>query len=456
MSVIIKSGSSSDTASVDGDNNLKVNLPTQADQSGYARLLDSDGDAIITTENGALTTSSEALVVWDQVDGAAINTNIWSSATDTMTITQANGYITLNAGASTAANKYAILQTIKSIPLYAQLPLHISFNVKTPVQPQSNATMEIGIGVVSGASAPTDGAFFRWTSTGEFRAVVNNGGSETQSSVLTPPANNDTTLFEIVLVEDLVQFFIDDTRVAEVEVPLAQAYPTSSGRLPIFLRVYTGGSVPIAAPQLALGQMIALQEDMTQNKAWPDTLATLGRGAYQSPITPFGQTANHANSTSPSSATLSNTAAGYSTLGGRFQFAAVAAAATDFALFAYQVPAGYQLFVTGITISTLITGTAIVTTTVFDWSMGLNASAVSLATADGAGTWAPRRVTLGMQSFAALSAIGVQAPTINTLYTVPLVVDAGRFLHVILQVPNGAATGSLVFRGDVQINGYFE
>ena len=44
-------------------------------------------------------------------------------------------------------------------------------------------------------------------------------------------------------------------------------------------------------------------------------------------------TANHANSTSPSSATLANATAGYSTLGGRFQFAAILGAATDYARF---------------------------------------------------------------------------------------------------------------------------
>ena len=38
------------------------------------------------------------------------------------------------------------------------------------------------------------------------------------------------------------------------------------------------------------------------------------------------------------SAVLSNTAAGYTTLGGQFQFAALVGAETDYALFAFQVP----------------------------------------------------------------------------------------------------------------------
>lgn len=65
----------------------------------------------------------------------------------------------------------------------------------------------------------------------------------------------------------------------------------------------------------------------------------LSMSAGRNPFT-GAQLENHTNSTAPTSATLSNTAAGYTTLGGRFQFAAVAGAATDYALFGFQVPAG--------------------------------------------------------------------------------------------------------------------
>lgn len=212
------------------------------------------------------------------------------------------------------------------------------------------------------------------------------------------------------------------------------------------------------APQIYLGQMIASQDDLNQNREWSHTLALMGRGAYQSPVTAFGQTANHANSTSPVSASLSNTATGYATLGGRFQFAAVASAATDFALFAYQVPAGYQLFIDAIAVSLVNTGAigSVATPTILDWGLGLNASAISLTTVDGAGTWAPRRIPLGMQAFGLSAVIGAMPPDIVRRFETPLVVDGGRYLHLILQVPVSAATASQVFRGDVLVSGYFE
>lgn len=458
MSVILKSGSSGYLADVDVNRNLKVTLPTDEAQAGYARTLDGLGNPIVTTESGALLTSLEAVMLFEQVDGAAVNTNVWSPASSNMTIAQASGFITLNSTLATTANAYAILTSIKAIPMYGPLPLRAQINAKVATIPQANQTMELGLGSVGTNAAPTDGAFFRWAPNGNFLAVVNNGGSETTSANLTPPPTaNVMTLYEVIMVEDRVQFYINDEQVADIVNPVGLAFPTGAGRLPVFARAYNSASVPAQAPQISIGQVVVLQQDMQQQRPWSEVLATLGRGCYQSPVTPFGQTANHANSTSPASATLSNTAAGYTTLGGRYQFAAVAGAATDFALFAYQVPAGYQLLITNVRIAAVVTGAAVgLSGTVLDWSLGLNASAVSLATADGAGTWAPRRIPIGAQGLATAAGIGASAPDLINRFDPPLVVDAGRYLHVILQVPVGLATVSQVLRGDVFIGGYFE
>lgn len=162
------------------------------------------------------------------------------------------------------------------------------------------------------------------------------------------------------------------------------------------------------------------------------------------------QTANHDNSTSPTGATLSNSEAGYATLGGRYKFAAVAPATTDYALFAFQVPAGYRLMITGVRISTTVTGVAVVTATVLDWSLGLRSPAVPLDTAG------LIRMPMGVQGFLALAGIGSHGPDIERTFDPELVVEHGEYFHVILQVPAGAATANLVFRGDVTITGYFE
>lgn len=454
------------------DRKLQVNLPTDPGKSGLVRIQASDGSPIDTTENNYLRVSSAAFTLYDQVDGAAVNTNLWNQSASGMTIVQSGGFIGLNAGQALTANAYAILSSIKSIPLYGTLPFSLDVIVKVLNVPESNAVVELGVGSVATNAAPTDGAFFRWTSAGQFMCVLSNAGSETNSgplsgtltdsdtgeSISLPPTVNLAHLYQIEIVEDHARFFVDDIIVATVDTPSGQAYPFNAGRQPIFLRVYNGGSSPSLAPQLYVGQMIASQDDLNQNRPWSDTLALMGRGAYQSPITPFGQTANHANSTSPVSGTPSNTVAGYTTLGGRWQLAAVVGASTDLALFAFQVPAGYQLFINSIGISTVNTGAigSAVTPTILDWALGVNASAVSLATADGASAWAPRRIPLGLQSFGLAAAIGATAADLVRRFETPLVVDGGRYAHLILQMPVGAATGSQVFRGDVFINGFFE
>jgi hypothetical protein len=176
-----------------------------------------------------------------------------------------------------------------------------------------------------------------------------------------------------------------------------------------------------------------------------------------------GQTANNANSAAPAVATLSNTAAGYTTLGGKFQFAAVAGAETDFALFAFLNPVpttsltGCNLVIRGVWLDTYNAVVAVATTpTVLEWSMAVGATAVSLATADGAATRSPKRISLGCQSFLVGALAGAPAGRMDINLDAPVVVEPGCYVHVILRVPYGTATATEVFRGQVGFNAYWE
>lgn len=452
MAIPIKSGNSGLMANVDANNCLQVSSPQGM------KILDQNGNSFSSIENGGLQVSTDTLLFWEQVDGVAVDTRVWNQSVSGMTIAQASGFITLNAGASKTTNAYSILTSIKNLPMYGTLPIKIGMNVQLSVAPQANSVVEFGLGTVSTNAGAADGAFFRYTAAATFLAVLNNAGVETVSASLPVPPTTEVEIFEIVLVEDQALFLIGDVVFAAIQVPPGQAFPTSSGRLPIFFRVYNGGSAPATAPTIAIGQVVGVRQGVQEGKPWSNVLISMGRGAHQAPLTPFAQTSNCANSTNPTSATLSNTAAGYTTLGGRFQFAAVAGAVTDYALFGFQVPAGYQLIIPHIRISCVNTGAigSAITPTILEWGLGLNSSAVSLATADGAGTWAPRRIPLGMQAFSLSSTIGSQ-PADVTAYPVDMVIDSGRFLHVIVQVPVGAATASQMFRGTVSFPGaYFE
>lgn len=475
MGAVIVGGTSGVGADVDANKNLKVVCPAVPAQAGYVKIAaGATNEPLDVTENGYLKASLDSMIFYDQVDGANINTNLWTwVVTGAMAAAQTGGFITLNSGAITTLSTNVILTSVKTIPVYADKPLRTMFNAKVVNLPITNAQAEIGLGAAVAGGTPTDGAFFRWTVANQFVAVINNNGTEITSANLTgvftgadgdtvtmPPAANTCYIFEIVVVEDLVQFFVDDILVASLVVATANAYPFNNGRQTVFARVINSGSAPSSAPQLSIGQVEIDQHDLNQNKLWKETLVSLGRGAYQSPLTAFGQTANHAIGASPTSATLNSAVASYTTLGGRYQLAAVAGAATDFPLFGFQVPVGYQFICTGVQISCANTGAAVgASGTVLDWSVGVNSSNVNLATADAVGppqTWAPRKIPVGVQGFPTAAAIGAVANNIQAIFDPPIITDGGRFFHIILQIPVGLATASEIFRGDVLVTGYFE
>jgi len=459
----LKDGVASTLATVSScgtPNCINVITPTAPASAGYVKEADKDGQTGNFTHEYRQSIGVDNLQFQEIVDGTVVNTNNWNPASLTMTQAITNGFLVLNSAANANINLYSILTSNKVFPLYTQFANHFSWMLKTPNVPQANAVMEVGIGFVATTGAPTQsGALFRWNSDGTFIASVLWSGVQINSGTLANPSINVVHTFDIFINHKNVTFYVDDVLVATI-VPGGNAVPMVPAHIPLVVRVYTLAGIPADAPQLFISLATAIQKDLQNNKLWPDTLAGIDRGSYVNPVTTFLQTANHANSTSPASATLSNTAAGYTTLGGRYQFAAPALLATDYALFGYQVPTGFTLHVSQVCISpVIVTGVAVVTTTLFDWSVGTQSSAVSLATADAVGppmTWSPRRIPLGTQSLIALSALGTQAGEICRIFATPLVTNSGRFFHIILQVPSGAATASLVFRGDVFVNGYFE
>lgn len=447
-------------AGVDASGNLKTALPTTIGTGNQVRAYyDDDIRPKIYSRFGTVSVGPRNLAMFDPVDGTAINTNIWVTAVTTMTIAQnTDGFVVLNNSAITTINTSAQITTIKQVQFINGYPLTYRWFAKTPNIAQTNAVMESGIMFATGVAAPTDGAFFRWTSGGTFIAVVNFGGTETTSASLTMPTANAVLQMHVVIKGSAADFYLANVLVATVNAVTGKAGIWGSSRAVGAHRVYNLGSIPVDPPQLFIGPSFFFQADLESNKPWMHMMSGIGRSAYQSPTTAFLQTANWANSTNPTSATLSNTAAGYTTLGGLFQFASPVGASTDFALFGFQVPSGFQLLVTRIVITAVNTGAAVATTaTILRWGVGVNSSAVSLATAEAPPTtWAPRRISLGQQAFLIGAAVGTQAVNIESAFDTALCVDSSRFFHIIVAVPVGTATASQVISGTVQVEGYFE
>ena len=407
---------------------------------------------------GSIRPGFDQLLFHDDVEGTTINPQLWTPATTTFTQSQVVGVgINLNSAGGLASGSMSMLTSQKQFYKNQLGPVRV--RTRNRVVPQTNAVAEFGFGAPSGvvAQIPT-GAFWRYTSSGSVVPVMAFNGSDVQQgtdiSSLLNLANYYT--WGIFVDDDSVFFTCQNVLTGEIiseqelNVPLAQARMWSASHLPFFNRLYTVGACP-AAPQMYVSDSTVVGLDIVTNKLWQhQAVAATTAGGEIHPTT-FTTTSNWANSAAPASATLSNTAAGYATLGGKFQFAAVAGAETDYALFAAQVPVPYSFYCTGVHISSFNMGAAVGTTpTILEWAIAPNNSAISLATAG------MLRRPLGIQSFPLAAAIGYCATDLDINFDTPMKTDAGRYLEAILKMPVATATASEIIRGIFDFRGYYE
>jgi hypothetical protein len=174
------------------------------------------------------------------------------------------------------------------------------------------------------------------------------------------------------------------------------------------------------------------------------------------------QLTNISNSLAPSLASLSNTTASYSTLGGQFSFNIPTGAETDYCLFAYQVPSTSVLRITDVIINTRASGSTNTNNQCsIEWSIAVNSSGASLATTPNP----PIRTSIGVQTNGVNGGLLGGSIGIGNTYTpsnvslsfkVPLICEASRYVQIITKIPIGTSASNQQIRGTVTILGYFE
>jgi hypothetical protein len=429
---------------------------------GGFRLYDENAEGLDFVE-GRIDTGRDTPLFNDRFVGSAVAAhNKWQQSLTTLAIGVGAGALSLNNSNVTSANSYATLTTVPKFRGFVDGALVVRSRARPVNLPATNALAELGLGNALTNATPTDGAFFRWTNSGGFECVVNRGGVETSAN-MTAPAGNVYSVFVIRVWGTRAECVVETPSsgfTQRIVVTLDSGAPSAFNESPGGMaRVVIGASSPALAPRLDLGTFEVMKKVVDEGRSVNTTSALAGQSVAYVPTT-GAQAANHANSAAPASATLSNTAAGYTTLGGRWQFAAPAGAVTDFALFGFQVPTSYRFVITGISISACNTGAAVATTaTALEWSLGVGSTAVSLATTDATGgspTSAPRRIPLGKQQFPIGAAIENCTTDVVRAFASPITVESGRFVHLILAVPVGTATASQVIRGTATFDGYFE
>ncbi len=389
-------------------------------------------------------------------EGATFPATRWTTpiATTTVATVNASG-LNINSGNILTASTGYFIKTLRSFSKLQKAPLVL--RARARLNPASNSVLEIGFGDATTLNgAHTNGCYFQYTSGGLLQAVLTFNGVDITSSPMTISSTNYYT-FDILVDDDQVHFLIQDSLTGDIveerkiPLPSSQSKIWSSLKTFAFTRLYITASAAPTAPTLSLSNLDVNLLDVDMGLSWGDQMVLSG---YNSNVNPnnFNQSANYSNNTVPANATLSNTAAGYTTLGGLFSFAAVAGANTDYALFSFTVPSPYIFVCNGIDIETFNTGAAVATTpTVLMWSFLPDALSVSLANANNFG-----RVTLGVQDFPTGSAIGSKSTKISQSFVTPYTTNPGRLFTIILRMPIGTATGSQVIQGMITCKGYFQ
>jgi hypothetical protein len=475
----IEGNISGNVVEVDTGSNLKVNLGKDTALTGYAAIMSENDDGAVTgtpyllspetTDDFRLRVGTDTLLMSESFNYTAQNSGVFKQVLTTMTITYATGLVNLNAGLSTTINTQALFQTWRTFPLTGAAPTYFEWTALyvNPLTPDN--VMEIGAGIPSVAAAWTlnDGVAFRFTAAGTLVGVIANNGSESLTSPMPIPEIGVLHRYVISVSQQSVDFWVDDVLLARLDVPGGTGSPCSESALPAFCRIYNTAAIVGSAQVLKLADLSVSLGDWNSNKPWSEQMAGAGLSSIQGAGgMPQGSTANYPNNVAPSSITLSNTAAGYATLGGQWQFVAIAGGETDYIVFGYQSPppgvalTGRSLFLTGVCISSIVTGAAVATTAmVFQWSIAVGSNTVTLVgAADGAATKIPRRKTLGLQAWPIGAAIGAMPnpPEVVRNFATPLVVNAGEYVQIILKIPIGTLNAAQILRGVCSVTGYWE
>lgn len=475
MSVRIKG--TTNLQEVDTNGNAYVNTPLVNTQAGFATMLAENDSGSVTgsryvkevevSDDFRVRVGVDTMILNESFPGASFNTNIWTTPTTTMTATVASGFANLNAGLSVASGAVAQLRSYRHFPCYKQYTTYAEMEVQLAHPPVSGNRCEWGLMLASGTAAPTDGAFFRLDSTGEFKCVLNYNGTETVTGNLPITLINEgeTHSFLVYVGSTVVEFWINNILVAEISTPVGQGSSVSSMNLPIAFRNYNVSATSVAQV-MKIGNINITWGDQNGNKPWGHIMSGTGAHATQGQTgSTMGSTANYSNAAAAAGAALSNTsaAAQFTGLGGIFNVQPTLTAGTDGILCSFQVPLGTSilpgrsLYITGVKVNSVVTTNLVGGPVIYAAGIAYGHTAVSLATTESATSKAPRRLALGIQNFVSAAQVGTQGQEMMDDYTVaPICVQAGEFFQVVLRNIGTAATGAGVITFMVGITGYWE
>ena len=446
----IEGATSGNVAEVDANNNLRVNLPVVNSQaglagtgaivhdgvSGNARLI----RAFDASFNRRLRVGVDNLMFVDNFSYVAQNTSTWQTAVTTWANTWATGYMKMT---STLATGNCFAKTYKYFPVFNGSGTAVTITALWTQGLQTGEVIELGLfQAVSGTAIPTDGVFFRYTSGGALNGVVNYNGTETAITLTPTPAQGVNHVHLIRIEQEAVEFWVDGVLLGVLNTPIAQAGPAQCTWQPVCCRIYAAGSTS-TIQVLQIGEVRVYVRDMNAQRSWAQAMAGIGgMGAQGQNGTTMGTTALMVNGAGVALTATTGIANGtvasgvFVGLGGNVAMQPWMAVNTDAWVFDYLVPAGTaaipgkSLVITGVKINGIVTAAFTGGPYLAIYSLaygGFAASALlALTQAEAAATKAFRRVPLGIESYVATAAVGVQGQGVVQTFASPIIVAPGE------------------------------
>jgi len=500
MGIKLQGGNdSTNLTSVDALNQLRVTTPLTGVCAGFVQAsVENDvGDVLGSREVLVLEASDDyrlrsgldQTVFNTTFEGTVLHTSIWFQSLSVMTTGVVNGFLTLNAGLNTAAASVAYVRTYRQFPVFGTYPTYVDMWVRESLPDTTNCISEWGLiyTVASATQQLTDAICFRRTSSGQLRvAIVNNNidVEEEAVNVTGVPSRHGVGMYDpsqsnhylITVMNDIVRFWINDTLVAEIKCPSAQANFSSASALPVGFRVLNLAATSTSR-QISIGYVNVGLGDQNTNKPWSHVLSGMGQGSYQvqqgsatilGTVTRSGAgLAGHPNSATVRAAGTFTQSSGPSTgsLGGLWTSPAMSTLTTEFEypIFSYINPVGTAaipgktLYVTGIRIGeTSATVAAAAGGMFLSYIVMPESSGSSMATTDSVTNTSGKSIVMGGQGFASTDVAGTMKPGFDMSFPSPLVIPAGKYLIIGVRLSGTTALNTLVVTGSVAVNGYFE
>lgn len=463
--ILFQGGVSGTLADVDSNNQVKVALPTSDAATGKVRMMSEvdngakTGTALLLSpeadEDYRLRIGQDTPLDVEVVDYAAQNTAKHAYGNTTMTAAWGSGFLTTNSGSITTTTTGLRVKTYQLFPLTTSAPTYaeaiIQFN---NTGTGTNTTIDIGFFLDGGSNpfAPTDGAYFRFNSSGCL-GVVNYNNSETTTAAFSFSwVANTSYKFAIEVGTRFVRFWIEDVLYATISSPSAAGQPFISAALPFALRHVIVGGAASATTQMKLASYTVSQGGWAQNipAALGRALAGGTSAQGQSGGT-MGSTENYGNSANPTAAVPTNTTAALGAgLGGQYWETDTLAVNTDGIICTYQVPAGSTtvpgraLAIYGVTVDSYVQTGLTGGGYNAQWVLRFGHTALSLATGEAATTKAPRNRSIGSNTVASGATALTQLTRVGQQWQAPIVVNPGEFVAVVKKKVGTAPSGGTI------------